>query len=74
MRTLGEIRHPGCKISLFSWNGKYFVKFEQGLLEQTYKFEHLEFTDESEFREKISSEFIERVLANFEAMAKVRNG
>ncbi|HVK59973.1 MAG TPA: hypothetical protein VM432_00425 [Bdellovibrionales bacterium] len=72
MRTLGEIRHPECKISLFSWNGKYLVKFEQGLFEQTYKFEHLEFENETEFRSHLTSEFIDRVAANFRQMAAIR--
>ena len=54
-------------ISLFSWNGKWLVKFEQGLCEQTYKFEHLEI-DETDLRTKIDETFIADVLRGFESM------
>lgn len=67
MRTLGEIMHPACKISLFSWNGKYLAKFEQGLCEQIYKFEHLEI-EEARLREIVTGPFINGVLKQFESM------
>lgn len=38
MRILKELTLPsGLKVSLFSWNGKYLLKLENGFLEQTYK-------------------------------------
>jgi hypothetical protein len=37
MRVIAELPHPDCKITLFSMNSKYIIKFEQGTLEQTYK-------------------------------------
>lgn len=75
MRTLGQIPNPEALISLFSWNGKFIVKFEQGLCEQAFKFDHLDFEGEAEFRAKITPEFVTSVLANFtqlhEAHAKL---
>ncbi|MEK7357395.1 MAG: hypothetical protein AAB250_13165 [Bdellovibrionota bacterium] len=68
MRTLGQISHPEATISIFSWNGKFIVKFERGLLEQVYKFEHLDFESEAEFRAKIDSEFIASVVGAFSGM------
>ena len=38
MRIVGEIDHPRLKISIFKNEGKFSIKFEAGLLEQTYKF------------------------------------
>lgn len=38
MRIVGEIDHPRLKISIFKNDGKFSIKFEAGLLEQTYKF------------------------------------
>jgi hypothetical protein len=73
MRNLGEIMHPGCKISLFSFNQKFIVKFEQGLVEQTLKFEHLEFDrGEVELRERLNETFISKVIESFKNLHEVR--
>lgn len=73
MRNLGEIPHADCKISLFAWNGKHLVKFEQGLCEQTFKFEDLEFEGgESFIRSQINERFVAKVLASFTAMQSLR--
>ena len=37
MRVIAELPHPDCKISIFSMNMKFIIKFEQGTLEQIYK-------------------------------------
>jgi hypothetical protein len=73
MRNLGEISHPACKISLFSWNQKFIVKFEQGLIEETLKFEHLEFDGgEADLRKRLNDEFISEVLATFKTLHDLR--
>ena len=71
MRTLGEIKHPEMKISLFSWNGKYLVKFEQGFCEQTYKFEHLE-VEETQLRDHVVGSLTEQALKTFSDMHSAR--
>lgn len=71
MRVLGQIPHPEVAISLFSWNGKYIVKFEQGLCEQVFKFEHLDFENEAEFRAKIDAGFIASAVERFDSMRTV---
>jgi hypothetical protein len=71
MRTLGQIPHPEAVISLFSWNGKFIVKFEQGLCEQVFKFEHLDFEDEAEFRAKIDAGFVASVVERFSEMRSI---
>ena len=42
MRVIAELPHPECKISIFSMNQKYIVKFEQGTFEQSYKLAELD--------------------------------
>ena len=44
MRIVAELPHPDFKITLFSMNQKYIVKFEQGQLEQSYKLSELDLT------------------------------
>lgn len=45
MRAIAELPHKDCKISIFSMNQKFIIKFEQGVLEQTYKIAELDITD-----------------------------
>lgn len=74
MRTIGEIVHPDVKISLFSWNGKFLVKFEQGPCEQLFKFEHLEIS-EADVRALIKDQdtpLVRGVLARFKDMQQER--
>ena len=68
MRTLGQIPHQGAVISLFAWNGKFIVKIEQGLLEQTFKFDQLDFENEADFRAKIDASFLDEVVEGFKKM------
>ena len=37
MRIVGTIDHPILKITVFKMDEKFSIKFENGLLEQTYK-------------------------------------
>ena len=74
MRNLGEIPHAACKISLYGWNGKFIVKFEQGLVEQTLKFESLEFDGgEAEIRRRLTDEFILSVVDKFKDLHALRD-
>jgi hypothetical protein len=72
VRTLGEIQHPACKISLFAWNNKFLVKFEQGLVEQTLKFESLELDGEADLRRRLNDEFISSVVESFKGLQALR--
>lgn len=68
MRVIGEVPHPSCKITIFNWNGKYLVKFEQGLIEQTYKVSEMDVSNEKEILSLTKSPFIEKVLQRFQDM------
>ena len=70
MRVVAEIPHPTTKITVFSWNGRYLVKFEYGLLEQTYKVSEMDLTSEADIEAIISEEFIAKVMARFKDMEK----
>ncbi|WKZ58476.1 MAG: hypothetical protein QY309_11415 [Cyclobacteriaceae bacterium] len=68
MRIIGEIPHPSCKITLFSWNNRYLIKLEQGLLEQTYKIDQFELSGEQELHQILSEEFLTKATNLFSEM------
>lgn len=69
MRVIAELPHPDCKISIFSMNMKYIIKFEQGTLEQTYKLSEMDLTNglDSVF-EILDEVFIAKVVGHFKGM------
>lgn len=71
MRYVGDITSTDTyKIGLYTWNGKYIVKVEAGLYEQTYKISELDFFgDESDIRKIFTDEtFLKTVFARFQQM------
>ncbi len=70
MRTIAELPHPDCKITLFNMNQKYIIKFEQGQLEQSYKLSELDLTGggANEIFQLLDEEFIATVVARFKTM------
>ena len=70
MRVLGDIPHPLFKVTLFAWNGKYLLKLEKGSLEQTFKLDELDFTEE-EVKSLVTHEgFMQSAEARFQDMGK----
>ena len=68
MRIVGEIPHAVCKITLFSWNNRYLIKLEQGLLEQTYKVNQFDITGEADLYKIVDDTFINDALNRFREM------
>jgi hypothetical protein len=68
MRTIAEIHHPKCRITIFLWNQKYLVKLEQEGLEQTFKINQFDVLNEEKLKEMINDEFIESALKRFDSM------
>lgn len=69
MRTLAELPHPECKITIFGMNQKYIIKFEQGSLEQTYKISEADILNGvNGVFEILDEDFISKVLENFSNM------
>ena len=70
MRVIAELPHPECKISIFSMNQKYIVKFEQGTFEQSYKLSELDLSGGgvNDVFEILDEEFIATVIERFKLM------
>jgi hypothetical protein len=69
MRVVAELPHPDCKITIFSMNNKYIIKFEQGAIEQTYKLAEMDILNGVDgVFEIIDETFIKSVVENFKLM------
>jgi hypothetical protein len=63
MRILKETKANEFKVTIFHWNNKYLLKFEDGANEITYKINQLDISTESD---------IDLFLTDPELMNKVR--
>ncbi|UBM59468.1 hypothetical protein LAG90_02200 [Marinilongibacter aquaticus] len=70
MRFIKDLPNSYCKTSLYSFNNKYIIKFEAGLLEQVYKISELDVTGQEEVEEMLTDAFYSRVIDRFKAMAE----
>ncbi|MCY4778939.1 hypothetical protein ORI89_04710 [Sphingobacterium sp. UT-1RO-CII-1] len=71
MRIVAELPHPDCKISIFSMNQKFIIKFEQGTLEQSYKISETDIIGGvNGIFELIDDSFIKQVVEQFGVMRK----
>lgn len=71
MRVVAEIPKEEFKITVFSWNGKYLLKFERGPFEQTYKVSELDLTGDEDIKKVIADEeFLSAVTERFKEMSK----
>lgn len=68
MRVLKEQLIDGIRVSIFLWNNKYLLKFEQGMIEQTFKVSELDVLDEKSLDGFMEGEFWELVKKRFEEM------
>ncbi len=69
MRQIKELLKPDFKITIFNWNQKYLIKFEQDSLEQTYKIDELELTSESDLENILNEDFLTEVKIIFKRMS-----
>ena len=73
MRIIGYIEHPNMKISIFKMDLRLSVKFESGLLEQTYKFRQQDGLDNlRDVQQLVDTEFIEGVAERFRKMEEIK--
>jgi len=69
MRVVAELPRPDCKITIFSMNMKFIIKFEQGVYEQTYKLSEVDVTGGLDgVFQLLDEEFIASVVERFKAM------
>lgn len=72
MRHAFSENTPTGLASVYTFNGKYIIKFEQGMLEQTYKLLEIDLASpEADVRALISNEpFLKKVHQRFQEMAQ----
>lgn len=68
MRIVKEITKKDIRITIFSWNNKYLLKFEQGMIEQTFKVNEMDVVNEEALSPFISENFLSAVQKRFDEM------
>ena len=68
MRVVKELIREEVRISIFSWNNKYILKFELGPLEQTFKLSEMDVLEEAELDSFLEGDFFENVKQRFDEM------
>ena len=69
MRVVKEIFDKPCKVTVFSWNGKFLIKLEYGPFEQTFKVSELDVFEE-ELDDILNEDFLKEAMNRFEDMGK----
>jgi hypothetical protein len=70
MRVVKEFTKNEIRISVFSWNNKYLMKFEQGPMEQTFKIPETDVLEESDLDQFFEGDFFEGVTQRFKEMGQ----
>jgi hypothetical protein len=70
MRVVKEFVKNEIRISVFSWNNKYLIKFEQGPMEQTFKIPETDILEESDLDQFYDGDFFEEVTQRFKEMGQ----
>lgn len=68
MRVVKELIREDLRVSIFSWNNKYIIKYELGPMEQTFKLSELDILDESELEAFLDGQFFTEVRKRFDEM------
>ena len=71
MRVVIEIPHPDFKVTVYNWNGKYLVKLETAMYEQTYKIRDSDVAGDEDIKQLVADEeFIRSVKERFGEMSR----
>ena len=68
MRVVKEFTQEDIRISVFSWNNKFILKYEFGPMEQTFKVSELDILEEGDLDTFLEGEFFEKVKIRFGEM------
>lgn len=68
MRVVKEFIKEDIRISVFSWNNKFILKYEFGPMEQTFKISELDILEEADLDFFLEGEFLEKVKLRFGEM------
>lgn len=72
MRIIGYVEHPRLKITVFKMDTRLSVKFETGMLEQTYKFRLQQGLEGlADIQKLVDDTFTAQVEDHFHTMQKV---
>lgn len=73
MRIVGDIQHPTLKITIFKNGNRFSVKFEDGTVEQTYKFDDGQGIESiPDVKKQIDATFLKKVEEGIDAMKMTR--
>jgi hypothetical protein len=70
MRVVSEFSKDGIRVSVFSWNNKYLLKYEFGPMEQTFKIPETDILEEADLDLFYEGEFFDRVTLRFKEMGE----
>lgn len=70
MRIVKEISTPDYKITIFYWNNRYLIKLEQGFLEQTFKINEFDISNEQDVFAIMDETFLKQAMERFSEMAE----
>ena len=70
MRVVKEFIQEDIRISVFSWNNKYIVKFELGPMEQTFKIPETDVLEEGDLEVFWAGVFFDKVKMRFKEMGE----
>jgi len=70
MRLIKTLLIEDIKITIFDFDLKYVIKFENYRLEQTFKLDKLEFSGLDDLERKINSDIIKSIKNRFLDMSK----
>lgn len=68
MRIVKEFVQEEIRISVFSWNNKYILKYELGPMEQTFKLSEMDVLEETDLESFWSGAFFDQVKIRFTEM------
>jgi len=68
MKVVKEVTVGSIRITVFSWNNKYLLKYEQGMIEQTFKISEMDLIDEEQLSIFFSEDFLSEVQKRFDEM------
>jgi hypothetical protein len=71
MHVIAELPQPDLKATIYGWNGKYLIKFETAMFEQTYKIKEMDVSGEEEIKSLLQNEeFMKKVRERFKGMSE----
>jgi len=71
MRVVKELSVDTIRITVFSWNNKYLIKYEQGMVEQTYKVSEMDILAEEDLNSFFQKEYIDEIKNKFDEMHEI---